>query len=239
MAKFSLWLTATESLALEKTSFSHPIVGGELKAVRGKTAGAYHGFSTFQWTPAVQSMVVLVLRTVAFGRQNHVSDAVIQGYEGSPASSLDYSIGKTPAWMLDIFGVDRSGAPLAKRLFRRTNPERKRSGPVSVALNDSMLSYSDITIYINDETVQDPAVLLESAKLVEEIFAAQRSGQSAGSTAGGKGQNRKPLSSLLAIAKRGPGRRVSGHNSMLPCPCCGELLAISFLSPSTQLSANA
>lgn len=230
MAKLTLWLTAAHSLALEKTCFSHPIVGGELKAVRGKTAGAYHGYSTFQWTPAVQSMALLVLRTAALGRENRLSEALIEGGQGSPASSLDYSIGKAPAWMLDIFGVDRSGSPLAKRLFRRTNPERKRNGPVAVAINESMLPSPAITIFIDHREIQDSKTLLEAAEEIERCFSSQKnSGCSGGKRATGSIKTFAPRKGALAGEAPAFNAGSVGNESLL-CPCCGVALAVSFLS---------
>mgnify|MGYP000591045790 CR=1 FL=1 len=230
MAKLTLWLTAAHSLALEKTSFSHPIVGGELKAVRGKTCGAYHGYSTFQWTPAVQSMVLLVLKTAALGKENRLSEALIEGGQGSPASSLDYSIGKAPAWMLDVFGVDRSGLPLAKRLFRRTNPERKRNGPVAVAINESMLPSSAISIFINHQEIQDSKTLLKAAEEIERCFFSQKTGtcyngkKAPGSIKTFVRREKSFAGQAPAFGAGAPG------NEPLTCPCCGVALAVSFLS---------
>jgi hypothetical protein len=227
VAKFTLWLTRTGSLALEKTCFFHPTLGCELKAVRGKTPGAFRGYSTFQWTPALQSMLILILRTAALGRENRIGEAVIQGDNGSPASSLDYSIGKTPSWLLDIFGVDRAGAPLAKRLFHRTNPERKRSGPVAVVVNENMLAWSDIAVFINNEPIESPQELLKTAAEIEEIYFSQRANY----------PSRREKPAEVAIFRRSQGsaansapRAGAAGNNMLSCPCCGGMLTLSFLS---------
>lgn len=234
MAQFSLWLTKSACLSLEKTSFTSSAIGSQLNAVRGKTAGAYKGFSTFQWTPAVQSMVMLTLRAAARALEPSCPIAMLHGYDGSPASSLDYSIGKTPVWMLDIFGVDRAGTAIAKRLFKRTNPERKRSGPVAVSLNENMLPAGEIAIFLNETLVSDHAVLLQLADEIEDLFLSNRKNTKledskpinnysrSNSSSGGK-LSAKPVTTSKSSGKI--------KASSICCPCCGETLTIKALQP--------
>lgn len=221
MAKLSMWLTKNEIIALERTTFLHPSLGSQLNAVRGKTAGAYKGYSTFQWTPAVQSLVILALRHAARIDSASCPPAVLSGYEGSPASSLDYSIGKTPVWMLDIFGVDKNGTSVAKRLFHRTNPERKRSGPVAIAINEHMLAPQDIEIYVNDNRLCDP-VSMQS--IAYEIEAAFHSARKPAPLSRPTEKNRR-ISAQAQSPQSGHDVQ-SGTAALLRCPCCGEALTV-------------
>ena len=169
MAKLTLWFTDETDLTLEKAFFCTP-AGTERWSIRGRTAGAYRGFETFQWTNAVQGIAILALRSAATG------SAIIQGHSGSPASTLDYAISKGPLWLLDLFGTDAAGNSFAKRLFRRSNPERKRAGPVTVGFNENVLKPGDITIMIRDLEVRDSALLLRAADIIEERFYAKDRG---------------------------------------------------------------
>lgn len=113
-------------------------------SIRGKTGGAYRQAGSFQWTSAVRALSLLAVKAVITPL-----DALIQGEEGSLAASLDYAISKQPQWLIELFGCDHEGISYARRLVLRTNPERKRPGPVVLALNSVYLPASSIEVYIN------------------------------------------------------------------------------------------
>lgn len=122
--------------------------------VRGKTSGAIRDAGTFQWTSAVRGLCILFLKAKmieALGAERN--QANIAGYRGSVAASLDYAITKQPIWIRDMFGTDSNGNTMAQRLISRTNPNRKRPGPVILALNERGLSVVDIAIIWNGKTV--------------------------------------------------------------------------------------
>ena len=218
MAKLALWFTEQGDVTLEKSLFFHPLLEAEIRAVRGKTSGAYRGFSTFQWTPAVQSMALLMLRTAALPNDTMGErSAVLEGYSNSPASSLDYSVGKCPCWMLDVFGVDSNGNPLAKKLFKRTNPERKRKGPCAVSINQSMLKSSDINIFINGKAIADHTYLSSVADIIEECFHKQRQGNQKKTASA---INKKRNESIT----KSPILDTDSSSINLLCPCCGKAL---------------
>jgi hypothetical protein len=75
--------------------------------------------------------------------------AILQGCSGTLAASLDYALSKQPTWLSEMFGCDADGISFARRLILRTNPERKRPGPVVLALNHVYLSAASIEVYVD------------------------------------------------------------------------------------------
>lgn len=149
-AKIELFFSRDQVLALERVRFSHQLLGTERLSVRGKLGGAWGSQFTFQWTPAVQALMLLLLDT----RLNRSEQpAILSGGAGSPAASLDYAIGKQPAWLLDIFGLDSHGVAIIRRLIRRTNPERKRGGDVELSVNPRHLGADQIRCLVNGTEV--------------------------------------------------------------------------------------
>lgn len=150
MAELRLWFSLRRSPELEKSFFRAPLLDGERWAVRGKTAGAYSNCGTFQWTNAVRALALLFLKTklLEFTKEH---DPLLRGGEGTLASSLDYAISKQPIWLLDMLGLYPDGRPVAQRLFRRTNPERKKGGDVIIGVNTSLLSPDQIRIFMSED----------------------------------------------------------------------------------------
>lgn len=150
---------------LTKTVFAHALAGAAAArmAVRGRDGGAYCGAGSFLWTPAVQGLSLLLLNAAATR-----SEAMLIGAGKSPALSLSYAISKEPQWIGDVFGYDSSGRCLAKRLFKRTNSEGKRPGPIIVALNEKLLPSSAIEVIYEGRRITDPGYLLSLAAAIEE-----------------------------------------------------------------------
>jgi hypothetical protein len=114
------------------------------RSIRGKTGGAFRTAGSFQWTSAVRALGLLMARTSL-----DPQSAMIEGYGGSLAASLDYALSKQPVWLADMFGCDPKGTCLARRMILRTNPERKRPGPVVLAVNHVYLPGSSIEVFVN------------------------------------------------------------------------------------------
>lgn len=153
-AYLELHFAGGELAELECTRFSHPALGTVQHTVRGKTAGVHNSAGTFQWSPAVRALCGLLLRSVASSHadaQGMSCAAIIKGYRSSPASSLDYALAKQPLWLLEMFGQDSHGRGLARRLVHRSNPEMRRPGPVSVSLNSSFMSPTNILVFVDGE----------------------------------------------------------------------------------------
>lgn len=147
MKKLSLYFANCDRPELFRIAFTHPLSGALRVSVRGKDSGAYLDTYTFQWTQAVKAFCVLALRS------QEDLNFVLEGYKGSLASSLDYSIAKNTQWLSDVFGVESSGRTIAKKLFRRTNSDRNYSGPVGIALNPMLCQGLVVEVYLDQQKV--------------------------------------------------------------------------------------
>lgn len=134
---------------------------GELRlSVRGKTAGAYPRAGTFQWTSAVQGACAVFISTLLHHKQAASIQSHVQGGKASIVASLDYALTKGPLWIADMFGTTSLGGLRAKRLFRITNPNRKRPGPVTIALNTHVVPAEAIRVTLDAKPVEDASTLL-------------------------------------------------------------------------------
>ncbi len=155
-ASCSLWFSSGGKPELERVLFSAPELEEALQSIRGNTTGVHRrSFGNFQWSPAVRAAAALLILS-AIRRDD---SAILTGEGGTPASTLDYALSKVPNWLLDMFGVDESGRPLARKLFIRSNPERKRPGPVSISVDHSYLRPENIFVYIGEKAVESVAGL--------------------------------------------------------------------------------
>jgi len=133
-----------ESGQLTEVVFKESSSGEERRSIRGKTGGAFRSAGSFQWTAAVKALGVLLVQT-ALNPQN----GTMQGQGGSLAASLDSALSKQPIWITEMFGCDQQGISFARRLILRTNPERKRPGPVVLAVNQVYLPSAAIEVYVD------------------------------------------------------------------------------------------
>ncbi len=150
---FELTFAGTTNAELIETRF-YPGSGElPLEAVRGKTPGAYRSAGTFQLSSAVRALCILFVKA-ALARKSPVptTPPLLLGFQGSLAASLDYALTKQPHWLKIMFGHDGAGRCLAQRFFHRTNPNRKRPGPVVLGMNEHVISPEDIRIFWNQES---------------------------------------------------------------------------------------
>lgn len=166
MTEISLWFAKSERepCELERTMFTGNPAAAEIIAVRGKTSGAYKGAGTFQWTPGVKALTVVFL--FALARQLKGTKTflpLLEGEKGSLASSLDYALNKQPEWLFDVFGADEKSNSYLRQLLLRSNTGRRRRGPVSISLNEQLLSPLAIKVYVDDALVQDADTLQRMA----------------------------------------------------------------------------
>ena len=145
---------------LYRVSFSHPALKEQIISYRGKTFE-----NSFQWTPAVKALAVFLLKNVA---SEEGAKPKLEGTESSLASSLDYALSKQPQWTFDVFGRDKRGKTLLRKLIRRTNPERKRPGPVILELNEANISAKNIQILSDNNKVTEKEKILDLCSKIEK-----------------------------------------------------------------------
>lgn len=156
MDTMTLWFSNPTDPFLSKTEYTNHSSLTKFVAVRGKTSAAFGTVGTFQWTSAVQAMAVMMLQT-ALQKHTHTDElAIISGDKGTLAASLDYCISKSPFWLLDMFGTDTKGTTRTRRLFLRNNPERKRGGEVTIAINQNILEPQNIRCVLQGHEVTNP-----------------------------------------------------------------------------------
>lgn len=114
------------------------------RTIRGKTGGAFRYAGSFQWTSAVKALSLLLAKAAM-----NPQSSTIQGLGGSLAASLDYALSKQPIWIAEMFGCDQQTISFARRLVLRTNPERKRPGPVVLAVNHVYMPAGSIEIFVD------------------------------------------------------------------------------------------
>ena len=190
MNRMSLKFLSNDSSAeLFESEFSCPLVGRPLRCARGRQAFTDCVDGTFLWTAAVQSMSAVAIKSKIAQLTRKSPEAWPQAAglcsdSTSWALSLDFALSKKPRWLLDMFGVDRSGTSIIKRLFIRMNPEKKRSGPSWVSINPAFLEPRNIAIFLDGTEVAEVPELVKLLKLI---------GLNAESTDPGMTESRKPL----------------------------------------------
>lgn len=159
-----LHFAGSSDVQLIEARFSDLSLDLDRFAVRGKTCGALRNAGSFQWTSAVKALCILMLKAaVSKNREVPEGELLLQGSQGSLAASLDFAISKQPAWLTDMFGADSRGISHIRRLVLRSNPERKRPGPVVLRFNPSVLEMTDFRILWNTTHV-------DSAELAEMLL---------------------------------------------------------------------
>ena len=69
-----------------------------------------------------------------------------------------------------MFGVCQNGQLMARRLFLITNPNQKRPGPVTIAINDATLSPSELQVFLDGHLTQDLSKLVNILRGIEAGF---------------------------------------------------------------------
>jgi hypothetical protein len=157
---FDLHFAGDDNVELVEVCFSDPRCGIQRRSVRGKTAGAFKDVGSFQWTAAVKALAILTLKAglAQMARPGEVEHH-LAGYKASLAASLDYALSKQPQWLTELFGIDSSGTSILRRLILRTNPERKRPGPVVLSFSDRALESIQFRFTLNGSKLELPEAI--------------------------------------------------------------------------------
>ncbi len=165
---FTMHFEGAERLELIRSEFrpSSQTTAKPNIAIRGKSAGAFPLYGSFQWTSGVRAVCAVFLR-YAISEQSSGVDYCLIGSKGSLAASLDYALSKGPSWIGEMFGATPGGGLYAKRLFRITNPNRKRPGPVALSVNKTLMSGSSVEVFWNGERITATSTLESILRSIE------------------------------------------------------------------------
>jgi len=145
---------------------------GEIISSRGRSGLENH--HNFPWTLAVKAVSLLLL-SAACGEKGTIS-----GGDKSLASSLDYALSKNTAWLSDMFGCDEDAVPIARQIFRRSNSERKRPGPVVISVDTSVVSDHSVTVFLDGKELLKAEDIRTVAERIEaNVINAKRSSSGA------------------------------------------------------------
>jgi hypothetical protein len=131
--------------------------------VRAANSRRRGNFYSLTWSLGVRGLIAILL-----GQSCSAEEVVLYGEGGSLAAALDSALSKQPEWLCEMFGVEISGAAVARRLILRENPERKRHGPVSLWLYRKRITASDIAVYVDEILCTD---LTSLAQLRDDFLA--------------------------------------------------------------------
>ena len=166
-SSFIFHFEGSTRIELVKTEVRIAGLARTLSCIRGKTAGAYVSYGSFQWTSGVRGVCAAFLRFV-ISEKSDLVDFCLVGGKGSLAASLDYALSKGPAWLGEMFGAGIAGSQLARRIFKITNPNRKRPGPVAISVNKNVVSVEQVQIYWDNKLVTDSTQLYSMLLGIEE-----------------------------------------------------------------------
>ena len=181
VSSFRMYFEGIGRLELVRSEFRSSGSPETFVVIRGKTSGAYTRYGSFQWTSGVRAVCAAFIRSL-LSEQNNRVDYCLIGSKGSLAASLDYALSKGPAWLGEMFGSTPSGEIFAKRLFRVTNPNRKRPGPVALSVNRHLIAGSQIKVFWNNREVNSTSDLVTVLQGIE----CQEVGADEGDGAGGE-----------------------------------------------------
>lgn len=168
MISIVLHFAGNSSVELIRSEFRDMTRDYSRVCVRGKASDSSTNEGSFQWTSGVRAMCAVFLRFAIADREQPFGYC-LQGGRGSLASSLDYALSKSPTWLLEMFGAGPQGTPYARRLFRISNPNRKRPGPVVISVNNHLLENDSVRIVLDGTPVVDPEQLRRLLDSVENV----------------------------------------------------------------------
>lgn len=152
MARLTLKFVEDEKgVSLDEAWFLAPGLDERLLVRRG--GNALPGVGNFKWSAAVHALSILCVRHSLSRYCEKLPEsrsAYLSGEGGSAASSLDYALAKQPDWLLDLFGLNRDGSSITRKVFVRENPERRRPGPVRVGIRATFLPAEAIELFLGE-----------------------------------------------------------------------------------------
>jgi hypothetical protein len=164
-----------ELVELVLSKFTLPRYGVFALCRRGKSSNVLRATGAFQWTRAVQCLCSYLVKYALHDADS--SEPYLQiGGAGSVASSVDLAVAKSPTWVRDVFGCTSRGQSVARKLFIRTNSERRMLGPVVVGVNENLLPPGAIRVFSNGSRVIDATLLRQLSDRLQSSIDGEQSG---------------------------------------------------------------
>lgn len=108
------------------------------------------GIGGFRWTRGVKVVSILLVRLALATLDSSVAPRIEGGHK-SMAAALDGALSQEPLWLVEMFGLVNN-KPRYRHIFVRSNPGRKRYGPVAVSLSQRLRG-ENIRIFLNNSPV--------------------------------------------------------------------------------------
>ena len=195
-----------EDISLAASRFvAHP---GASCLVSLRTTSVVPAHATFQWTAGVKSMCLFFLSAAAhLPAEGHDHEAALAGEAGSAAASLDYTMSKAPAWLVDMFGSRADGTLVFNSLVRRVNPNRKRPGPVKLFVGPGFVPSRDLICRLDGEPFDSSRLRLAVENLESQLRSEKRRGRGSMKLVEPKRETPRPLAVIEKAAPHFPSLR--------------------------------
>lgn len=110
------FLGNSDLYSLDQVVFTPKSHSASLISRRGDGYSEDH---SFKWSQGVRSLSLFFAEALRSVLSNDViNQALLSGYQGSTAASLDYALSKQPVWMSEMFGSDHLGKTILSKLIR-------------------------------------------------------------------------------------------------------------------------
>ena len=173
--QLSIDLVGQNSYQLNKVVYQSPLSPKPRTSIRSREVINQKDTYSFNWTASVRALCIFLVRTKISSFDGHTEYANLAGLTSSPAASLDYALARMSNWIVDMFGADKNGAPIARKLIKRINPERKRPGPVILYWNNTVLPSDRICISVDGQQVSELQDLLELESILNQLWTSNTS----------------------------------------------------------------
>jgi hypothetical protein len=166
MATLRLFFANKGSIKLVRIEFTYGVMR---RCSNGRSPeSSERGEFSFRWTRGVVALSVLLLRT-ALSHRDSSCEGTINGEAGSLAAALDRALCREPVWIRGVFGTNTQGAPLSRKIFRRSNPRRRCGGPVTISLN-GWFEAGDVRIFLDGSEVSCKALIKQMIEELETFY---------------------------------------------------------------------
>lgn len=169
-AKLELHFSDHKYPELIKTVFHNHITGTKIIGLR--SIGVLpRGTVSFKWTPCSKATALFFVKAKMILSLDSAPIPILEGYSLTPATCLGARLWKRDsAWIHDVFGSDKDGNPILRKLLIGINLRQKTKAPVQLYLKTSMMPTEGIYIFLDGVNISNNMLALKklSARLLEQ-----------------------------------------------------------------------